>query len=123
LDGIADGLPYRVDPVPLTAVAELRALLAGRLAWKLIGASLTWRTPESIRADTRRGRPIVFADHRCDTAPEPADVDPTYLPVIRRLLSAAPIDTRWSESETTVLVLLGQHLGARVVAESNKPPY
>lgn len=122
LAGLGDGIPYRVEPVPLNVHGELRVRLAGRRSFRLVAGRLCWRSPESITADNRPGRhrPIVFGDHACAQPATAADVDPTFLPVVARLLAANPTGTRWSESETAVIHLLGEHLDARVL---ETPPF
>lgn len=122
LVGIAEGLPYRVDPAPLTALAEIVARVGGRETWWMHGNGLAWRNVEKIKADRIRGRPIVFADHRCARPVAAGDIDPTYLPFMGRWLAALTTGAEWSDAEMTTLALVARHLGARVI-DGNTPPY
>lgn len=123
LTGLADGVPYRVDPIPLTAHAELRALVDGGASWCVIAGRLCWRSPEHIRGDARRGRPAVFADHRCAHPVTAADVEPSQVAGVARLLSSLARESEFSAPEMAAFSALANQLGARVVADSDEPPF
>lgn len=123
LVGLADGVPYRVEPVPLHAHAELRALVDGRCTWTVIAGRLAWRSPERIRGDARRGRPVVFADHRCGQLADPADVDPAHVSAVAGLLCSLADNSGFSSPEIAAFTALANQLGARVVADSDEPPF
>lgn len=126
LTGLSEGCPYRVDPVPLTMHAELRAMLHGRATWKLVAGKPVVRTGLTIGARKPwQPWPLVLADHVCHQAPEPSDVDTTFLPVITRLIAVTRAKTPESgdgidyESESVALVCAA--LGGRVIATENPP--
>ena len=127
LTGLGEGIPYRVDPTPLTAHAELRARLAGRESWYVVAGQLAARTASRIAGvKPWQQRPIVFADHACAVVCAPGDVDPSFLPVIARLLATGSADRTgwnpWEDSETHSVTLLNYHLGARVITD-DRPPF
>lgn len=121
LTGLAEGIPYRVEPAPLNARAELLARVGGRVSYAICGGMLVWRTPERIRGDFR-GRPIVFADHRCAQPAEAADIDTRFLPAVAGFLAKLGDAGRFTDVEIDALTMLACQLGARVVA-TDTPPY
>lgn len=121
LTGLAEGIPYRIEPAPLNAHAELAARVSGRVSYAICGGMLVWRTPERIRGDIH-GRPIVFADHRCETPAEAADIDPRFLPAVAEYLAKLADHGRWTDVEIDTFTVLACQLGARVMA-SDTPPY
>lgn len=126
LTGVAEGLPFKLDPVPLTARAELFALVADRPCASLIAGRCAWRIPENIRGDTKYGkRSIVFATHSCAHPATAADVDPNHVAAVQRFLATPepkPDTPRWTDAELGTLELITRKLGARVIG-ADIPPY
>jgi hypothetical protein len=60
---VADGLPARVDPTPLTLANELAALLDGRWTYALRAGELVHRDQWVIRAGIVGTS--LHAEHRC----------------------------------------------------------
>lgn len=66
LVGITEGLPVKVDPLPLTLEGEMFALMQGRWTYGMtVGGILYHRNPGRIRTDTKHGHPMLVTDHRC----------------------------------------------------------
>lgn len=126
LTGVAEGLPFKLDPVPLTARAELFALVAGRPCASLVADRCAWRIPEHIQGDTKYGkRSIVFATHSCRHPATAADVDPNHVPAVQRFLATPepkPDSPRWADAELGTLELITRKLGARIIG-ADIPPY
>lgn len=122
LTGLSEGLPFRVDPAPLTVRAELTARMAGRWSYWLTAGTVAYRTPEKIAADAIRGRPIVFADHDCSAPPGVTDIDPTFLPALGRLFARMSGAPDFSDIELDAFRVLAVRLGARVIG-SDVPPF
>lgn len=120
LTGLAEGVPFRVEPAPLNARAELLARVGGRTTYAIFGGMLAWRSAERIRGDFR-GRPIVFADHCCEKPAEAADIDPRFLPAVADFLARLANRSQWTETEIDALTLLACQLGARVMTD--EPPF
>ncbi len=127
LTGHAEGLSYRADPVPLTAHAELAARIAGRRTYALIAGQLAYRNPSRIAGD-HRGRPPVFADHRCQQPPAPGHIDTAHLTATTRLITKAsptpdrppPVD----DIEFDALALFTRELGATAIDRTaEKAPF
>lgn len=126
LTGHAEGLAYRADPAPITAQAELDARLAGRNTYALYGGQLVSRTPSRIHGDTRRGRPPVYPQHRCEHPPTAADIDTAHLETTARLITQAtpkdpptpPVD----DLEYAALALFTRELGAHVIERRPAEP-
>jgi hypothetical protein len=62
--GLAEGIPARTDPAPLTPWQEIRAVVAGRQTYTLTRAGLVQRDA-GRRADPGLTGPVL-AEHRCD---------------------------------------------------------
>lgn len=117
LDGIADGMPYRADAIPLNALGEVHARLAGRNCYRLLASRLVHRDHHDIANDTRRGRPPVAAAHSC--APiDPAHVDPAHVAAFVGLTSdPTPVATEAQDVEQHALfILTGALAGTTVIA-------
>lgn len=97
--------------------------MAGLCTWTVIAGRLCWRSPEHIRGDARRGRPIVFADHRCGQLAHAADVDPAHVPGVARLLHSLADKSGVSAPEMAAFAALASSLGARVIADTDEPPF
>ncbi|MER7076615.1 hypothetical protein SAMN02982929_05324 [Saccharopolyspora kobensis] len=121
LTGHAEGLPYRVDPVPVTPRAELAARLSGRSSFAFIAEGLAVRTAGRIDGDARRPRPPVLVAHHCDTPPAPEGVDAAHAPVIARLVERArrreadDLPAPLGEPESTALFTLAEAFGGTVI--------
>ncbi|MFB9432782.1 hypothetical protein [Streptoalloteichus tenebrarius] len=125
LTGLDEGVPYRVDPAPITLSAELHARLAGRRTYALIAGRLALRTPSRIRGD-HRGRPPVLPAHQCAHPVTPDQVEVDQVVAVARLLApkrTAPAPVPTSGLEAVALDLLSEHLGARVMSIDPPPPF
>ncbi len=78
LTGIAEGLPVRVDPIPLNPTGALAAILAGRETYVLHFGELVYREESRIRGGAIRG-PILAA-HQCGTTATPEHRETTTPP-------------------------------------------
>jgi hypothetical protein len=126
LTGVGEGIPFTLDPVPLTARAELFALVADRPCFALVAGRCAWRMPEHIRGDTKYGkRSVVFATHSCQHPATADDVDPEHVATVQRFLAQPeprPDTPRWADAEIDTLDLIRRQLGARVIG-ADIPPY
>jgi hypothetical protein len=125
LFGIAEGLPYRVTPVPLTAHGELRALLAGRRSYAISAVGrLIHRDQDRIRGD-KRGRPVVFAWH-VHTPTDPADVDTSRAAAVLAYLDRLrERDTGEADADPALFAIV-TGLGGRVIRltpTDDTPPF
>jgi hypothetical protein len=127
LAGLDEGLPYRIDPAPLTALAELAALTARVRTYGLSpGGWVHYRNAGRIGADARHGRPAVYAEHHCARCLGPADIDPPHVPATAALIeratpapALAPISV-----DMDALFLVSRDLGGRVIGlTGNIPPF
>lgn len=125
LIGIAEGIPYRVEPAPLNVHGELRARTSGRWTYTVIAGQLVYRNVHRIGGDTRRGRPIVFAQHECSNPATEEDIETKHLTHATRLIHATTPDKKTATSETDedALFLLSTELNGRVIAVHNTPPF
>jgi hypothetical protein len=117
LVGIDEGIPFRLDTVPLTVAGEIWAVMGNRRTYGLhVNGHATIRTAGRITLDAKYKRPVVLAAHRCHAVPDPALIDMPHVPVIAGLVDRAesvPAD----DSETAALFAVVETLGGRVVAE------
>ncbi len=127
LVGHSDRGLYRVDPIPLSPAGELRAVISGLRTYYVHGKGMLWRSPDHVRGDTRRDRPVVFADHWCGYV-DADDVDSSHLECAAQLIYTAARReftadvtrddiTHQQPADTAGIALLTQHLGNRVVSE------
>ncbi|HEX5119820.1 MAG TPA: hypothetical protein VFW65_31935 [Pseudonocardiaceae bacterium] len=124
LFGLAEGWPYKVDPVPITLRAELAARIQGRQTWWLSAGRLVWRSPERIEGGHNQPRPAVLASHDCDVSIVPADVDAAHVSTVVRVLAQGSDGSEITESEVDTFMLLARQLGARVLTYSpDEPPF
>lgn len=123
LTGLAEGWPYRVDPAPLTALAELVARIHGRQSWWLHVGRIVWRSPERIAGDAMRGRPAVLATHECGAAIAADDIDAFHVPAVLRAVTVDRETDGLTETELDALELLARQLGARALDRATEPPY
>lgn len=126
LEGIADGMPYRVDALPLTLTGEVHARIAGHMTYRLLTGRLIHRDQYDIALDARTGRPPVAATHTC-TPVDPSHIDPTHAATFAALTTEPPATTT-DEQDTeqhSLFVLTGAFAGARVIAvpADDQPPF
>lgn len=126
LDGIEEGFPYRVDPVPLTLIGELTAQLAGRSIYRLIAGHVVRRTVENIMAETLDNRPPVFARHNC----APINTDAISIPHIaetQQLIADKDLEiaTATQGAGQQCLITIADVLGGRIIAspDDQNPPF
>jgi hypothetical protein len=117
LDGIADGMAYRADAIPLNPHGELAARIAGRRAYRVLAGRLVQRDQYDIASDTHRGRPAVAAAHTCAPV-DPTHIDPAHIAVFLKLTSdPVPEATPEEDQEQrSLFVISGRFAGARVIA-------
>lgn len=114
LDGLDDGVPYRLDPLPVTIAAERVARTARRYSFSVIDGSPRLRDLHRVRMDLNT-RPVLL-EHSC----EPLDattVDARFIQSIKGVTAGAVP----SDAEHDALLLLRSVLGARVYADA--PPF
>lgn len=142
LSGIDEGIPFRVDPIPLNAMGELIAMLQGlkTFTWIVTG-NIAYRDAGRIQTEARRGNPIVLATHRHGSVkqrrvevgiadgyvPDPAHIDAANVVKTQKLMEIAS-RTNKSEKEKgydmedeNAMWLLGSVLGGKVISE--KAPF
>lgn len=117
LDGIADGMPYRADAIPLNTHGELAALTTGRRLYRILAERLTPRDHYDMASDVRFGRPAVTATHTC-TPVDPTHIDPGHIAVFLKLTAdPTPEATPEQDQEqASLFVISGRFAGARVIA-------
>lgn len=124
LDGIADGMAYRTDAIPLNPHGEIAARIDNRRVYRVITGRLYQRDQYDIAADARHGRPPVAATHTC-TPIDPSHIDPSHIRVFLALTAdptpeATPDEDR---DQHALFVITGAFAGARVTAVTvNDPP-
>jgi hypothetical protein len=125
LEGIDQGLPYRVEPAPLTPHAELTAMLAGRWSYEIVADGLVYRDHLRITKDITRGRPPVFADHQCDNPATATDIDTTYIGTVTQFIATCSPrpDIETDPDTENALFLVTRQLGGRIIAIDNNPPF
>lgn len=89
LAGVDEGLPYRVDILPVTVHAEIEALRAGRRTYAVNGDYVTHRNAVRMKGDAVRGRPAVLATHDCHAIVRPEFLDETAVKEVQRIVSMA----------------------------------
>lgn len=126
LHGIEEGLPYRVDPAPLTLTGELTAQLANRTTYRLLTGHVVRRTPENITAETPDNRPPVFAWHNC-TNTNAETVSAEHIPETQRIITNKTTETATSAQDTDqrALLTLADVLGGHVIEspDDQQPPF
>jgi hypothetical protein len=117
LDGIADGMAYRADAIPLNLHGEVAARLAGRSCYRLLASRLVHRDHNDIATDARRGRPPVAATHTCDPVAR-NHIDTTHIAAFLKLTAPpTPEATPEEDHEQHCLfILTGAFAGARITA-------
>lgn len=114
LDGLDDGIPYRLDPLPVTIATETVARNQRGYSYSLIDGLPRLRDVNRVKRDL--GTRPVLLEHDC--APlDAATVDPRFIETVRTLTAnAVPAD-----ADHDALLLLRSHLGSRVYADA--PPW
>jgi hypothetical protein len=140
LSGIDEGIPFRVDPIPLNATGELVAMLQGlkTFTWIVTG-NIAYRDAGRIQTEAKRGNPIVLATHRHGSVkqrrvevgitdgyiPDPAHIDAANVIKTQRLMEIAsrtkdqPV--KEYETDENAMWLLGSLMGGKVISE--KAPF
>lgn len=90
--GLDEGVPFRVEPLPLTINAEIKAILAGLVTYGLCAGYVTFRDDQRIRIDTKWGRPPVVATHRCERHIVASDIEPSAVVATANLLKRASLE-------------------------------
>lgn len=126
LDGLSDGLPYRVDAAPLNLTGEVAARIAGRMTYRLLTGRFYRRDQYDVALDARTGRPAVTATHTC-TPIDPTHIDPSHAPALMQLTAdPTPISTDDEDLEQhSLFVITGTFAGAHVIAvpADDPPPF
>lgn len=127
--GIDEGVPYRVEPLPLTVQAEIKAIIDGRSTYGAYVGYVCYRNEGRMKLDIKWGRPPVFATHKCalpatETDIEPSGVDATTK-FIERVITEQEHRNQPAESseEIEALFTIADLLAGRVVAVADKPPF
>ena len=121
LAGVDAGIPYAVEPLPLTVDAEMQAIRGGRRTYAIQGDYVTHRSLARIRGDLTRGRPAVLAEHDC------ADVSETGIAIdaigeVQRLLRLKHSESMPDGKEFGLLSMLSRSLNA-VIIEMKPAPF
>lgn len=87
--GIDEGVPFRVEPLPLTVDAEIKALISGRVTYGVHAGYVCFRDQGRMALDRKWGRPPVVATHRCDVVIVSSDIDGRSVGAITRLIDRA----------------------------------
>lgn len=86
LEGIDEGVPYRVDILPLSIAGELDALRCGRRTYAIQGDYVCHRNAMRMRGDARRGRPAILASHSCHEIVKPECYETGAVSEVQRML-------------------------------------
>ena len=116
LDGVDQGLPYRVDPAPLNIIGELVALASGRSSYRRVAQVFMVRREQwNIATDVVKGRPLVLADHSC-VAPISILLDEKRIVDVVRILATATMQDETDRVlHNAMLTVLGEFPCARVI--------
>jgi hypothetical protein len=118
LAGIDEGLPYSVDPLPLTTEGELIAALQGRETYGWYMGHATYRNDSRI---ARRPRPVVLAKHQCGQGLI-AYIELSRASQMERVISLLRRCNQPSEDDTEqrALITIADMLNGRVFAQSDE---
>lgn len=126
LEGLDTGIPYRLDPIPLTVYGELVALMGRRRSYRLLpGALFSVREAVQMKSEQWIGRPLVLADHLCIPAGQRVDsrvIESRHINTITQLLTGVDNADSDAVKHHDALMYLSIELGARVT-EQNEPPF
>lgn len=124
LYGIDEGIPYRVAPLPLTVLAELKARVAGRGSFAVHGDFVTHRDAMRMRGDSH-GRPAVVATHECFAVITPEDIDESGVLEVARIVKQASKVTEdpspMSDKEESALILVSRDLHGLIIDQTPAP--
>lgn len=122
LDGVEEGLPYRIDPAPLTLPGELHAQLTGHRTYRLLANHIARRTTENITAETPTARPPVYASHQCQPL-HPEHISTAHIPETQRLLTDKYLETATEDQDTDqqCLITLADVLAGRIIESPDDP--
>ncbi len=120
--GVGQGIPYRVDMVPLTAQGELVAKLDKRDTFSVIYGQLRYRTVHEMK---KKSRAMVWASHKCG-APLLEHFDMERIQELGRVAKAIFLTER-EESDVAqeALVTIWDTLGGHVIEQDQldfEPP-
>lgn len=87
--GIDEGVPFRVEPLPLTVQGEIRALLNGQITYGIHAGYVCFRDQGRMTLDAKWGRPPVCATHKCDFVITSKDIEPGAVGAIVKLIDRA----------------------------------
>lgn len=126
LDGISEGFPYRIDPIPLDLTAEIQAELGGRRTYWTTAGHITPRTFENITTETPTTRPPVYATHTC-TPPDPHHIAIQHIPITQQLITDKYLEKATPEQDTDqqALITIADVLAGRVTEspDGEMPPF
>lgn len=126
LDGIEEGLPYRVDPAPLTLVGEILAETTGYRTYRFLAGHIVRRTFENITTETPDTRPPVFAWHRCQPI-TPEHISIPHIPVTQQLITDKYLDksTPEQDNDQQALITISEVLAGRITSspDDQEPPF
>lgn len=126
LEGLDLGVPYRVDAIPLTLTAEVKARLIGRRTYGIVSRHVFLRGMVDITAAAGTDGPPVVTDHTC----APVDVGDIAQEHVAELI--AMTRDRYLEPATSVqqaeqdgALLLHAAVGVRVFdsPDDEEPPF
>lgn len=127
--GIDEGIPYRVEPLPLTVQAEIKAIIGGRITFGAHVGYVCYRDAGRMSLDVKWGRPPVFATHKCHLPATADDIDPRGVDATTAFIAKViaeqahrddPVET---EKEVEALFSIADLLAGRVVAGAEPPPF
>lgn len=87
LVGIDEGVPFKVEPVPLTVSAEIKARMEGRKTFSTSAGYVAHRSASRMKSDLKYGRPAVFATHNCKTVPAPEEIQMSQVDATTRMMA------------------------------------
>lgn len=118
--GIGEGIPYKIDPVPITVQGELMARMQGRLTLGMdYGYHFYYRDELRMRL---KPRPAVVTEHKCGLVLfDHVDIEwiPTFTRIVDELTKRPEEDE--SEEEMEALYTLHSELGAKVLDDAVIP--
>lgn len=126
LDGLDEGLPYRIDPAPLTTEGELIARFTGNNTYRLLAAHIVARTIENITTETPTTRPPVYATHQCEPI-NPHHIVTEHIPNTQALITDKYLDTATPEQDTDqqALITITDVLNGKIIEspDDESPPF
>lgn len=117
LTGIDEGMPYRVDIIPLTIAGEIQARLTGRRMYALQAGYVCYRDGGRMTLDAKYGHPAVLANHRCGE-PLAHLADTEHIGAITKLvqqITSHPPYGEVEEKEEDAIFSIGELLSGKIV--------